>query len=119
MEGSKSIQLAAEHPKEEKSKEYFEYYKTEVLESGIKSGKFISGRINVNKHFGQTEAFVARGGVNESNKTGGGGTDILIAGNADRNRTVDGDLVVVELLPKSEWKSKSTHLVHLEDFPPI
>jgi len=115
MEVYKSIQVAAAHPEEEKSKEYFEYYKTEMLESGIKSGKFISGRLNVNKHCSRTEAFVARGGVNDSNKSGGSGTDILIAGNADRNRTVDGDLVVVELLPKSEWKSKSTHLVHLEE----
>jgi hypothetical protein len=49
MKGYKSIQLAAEHPKEEKSKKYLEYYKTEMLESG----KFISGRINVNKHLGR------------------------------------------------------------------
>merc|ERR1719334_2474746 len=115
LEVYKSIQQSTKNPDEEKSKEYFEYYKSDVLESGIKSGKFISGRINVNKHFGQTEAFVARGSVNESNKTGGSGNDILIAGNADRNRAIDGDIVVVELLPKSEWKAKSTHLVHLED----
>jgi len=115
MEVYKSIQVAASHPDEEKSKEYFEYYKTEVLESGIKSGKFISGRLNVNKHRSQTEAFVSRGGVNESDKSVVAVTDILIAGNADRNRAVDGDLVVVELLPKSEWKSKSTHLAHLEE----
>jgi exoribonuclease R len=39
------------------------------------------------------------------------GGDILIAGQESRNRTVDGDVVVVELLPKSQWKSKATHLV--------
>ena len=39
------------------------------------------------------------------------GGDILIAGQESRNRAVDGDVVVVELLPKSQWKSKATHLV--------
>ena len=30
---------------------------------------------------------------------------ILLADNAERNRPFDGDLVEVQLLPKSEWKS--------------
>ncbi len=36
--------------------------------------------------------------------------DILIPGRVWRNRAVDGDLVAVQLLPKSEWKSKINRL---------
>ena len=32
-------------------------------------------------------------------------------GNGDRNRAVDGDLVVVEILPKGEWRSRASRLV--------
>ena len=83
------------------AKEYFEYYKNEVLQAGLKSGKFVSGRLNVNKHLAQTEAFVSRGS-NHERSGGGNDGDILIHGNGDRNRAVDGDTVVVEILPKGE-----------------
>ena len=35
------------------------------------------------------------------------GSDILIPGNVARNRAVHGDLVVVELVPRAQWLSKS------------
>ena len=35
------------------------------------------------------------------------GSDILIPGSAARNRGVHGDLVAVEILPKSEWRGRS------------
>ena len=34
-------------------------------------------------------------------------SDILIPGSAARNRGIHGDLVAVEILPKSEWKGRS------------
>ena len=46
----KALEFAAAIPSEDRTKDYFEYYKQEALESGLKSGKFISGRLNVNKH---------------------------------------------------------------------
>ena len=36
--------------------------------------------------------------------------EVLIAGGVCRNRGVHGDLVAVQLLPKSEWKSKLNRL---------
>ena len=51
--------------------------------------------------------------INFSLKTGLGDSeseDILIPGRVWRNRAVDGDLVAVQLLPKSEWKSKINRL---------
>jgi hypothetical protein len=44
---------------------------------------------------------------------GGGSRDILVCGMAGRNRAVHGDQVVLELLPKSEWKAKGTALVQV------
>ena len=38
----------------------------------------------------------------------------LISGNGDRNRAVDGDIVVVEILPKSEWRARASRLVETE-----
>lgn len=38
-------------------------------------------------------------------------SDILISGMVARNRAVHGDLVVVEMLPKSQWQSRS-NMIH-------
>lgn len=125
LELLKTIKQAAASPEEGKTEGFFEYYKPELLEAGVRTGRLVQGRIAVNKHFSQTEAFVSRASK-DSDKVGCfvfsnccvdahfhqvSGGDILIAGQEARNRAVDGDVVVVELLPKSEWKSKSTHLV--------
>ena len=48
-----------------------------------------------------------------SEKSGSSGRDILIHGMAARNRSVHGDQVVVELLPKSEWRAKGNALVQV------
>jgi hypothetical protein len=41
-------------------KEYSEYYRGEVLEAGLRSGKLVAGMLTVNKHLSQQEAFVTR-----------------------------------------------------------
>ena len=93
----KALEFAAANPTEDRTKDYFEYYKPEVkgtglllvqahlssilqvLEAGLRAGKFVSGRLSVNKHLALTEAFVSRGSSHE--KTGASGdTDILISG---------------------------------------
>ena len=57
----KALEFAAANPTEDRTKDYFEYYKPEVLEAGLRAGKFVSGRLSVNKHLALTEAFVSRG----------------------------------------------------------
>ena len=42
-------------------KEYTEYYRPEMLEAGIRSGRLVAGILAVNKHLSQQEAFVTRG----------------------------------------------------------
>lgn len=37
-------------------------------------------------------------------------SDILIYGMKARNRSIHGDMVVVELLPKNEWKGRTAAL---------
>uniref|UniRef100_G1Q2C8 CSD1 domain-containing protein n=1 Tax=Myotis lucifugus TaxID=59463 RepID=G1Q2C8_MYOLU len=89
-------------------KEYPEHLPLEVLEAGIKSGRYIQGILNVNKHRAQIEAFVRLQGA--SSKDSGLVSDILIHGMKARNRSIHGDMVVVELLPKSEWKGRTVAL---------
>uniref|UniRef100_A0A8C5MFD5 DIS3-like exonuclease 1 n=1 Tax=Leptobrachium leishanense TaxID=445787 RepID=A0A8C5MFD5_9ANUR len=98
---------------EKTGKEYQEHLPTEVLEAGIKSGRYKQGILNVNKHRSQLEAFVRLQGF------GGKDTDlqsdVLIHGNKARNRAVHGDLVAVELLPKTEWKGRTGALCDNEE----
>ncbi|XP_043776108.1 DIS3-like exonuclease 1 [Cervus elaphus] len=93
---------------ESHGKEYPEHVPLEVLEAGIKSGRYIQGTLNVNKHRAQMEAFVRLQGA--SSKDSDLISDILIHGMKARNRSIHGDVVVVELLPKSEWKGRTAAL---------
>ncbi|KAG7242762.1 hypothetical protein INR49_020137 [Caranx melampygus] len=100
-------QALQEKEGEGKEREYSEHLPAEVLEAGIKSGRYFQGTLNVSKHRAQTEAFVMMD--NFSNKS----TDmssVLVHGEKNRNRAVHGDVVVVDLLPKSEWRGKVTAL---------
>ena len=36
---------------------------------------------------------------------------MLLVGREAMNRSVDGDVVVVELLPKSEWRAPATEVI--------
>ncbi|NWT40228.1 DI3L1 exonuclease, partial [Rissa tridactyla] len=66
--------LQAQHERESESqenngKEYPEHLPVEILEAGIKSGRYIQGTLNVNKHRAQLEAFVRLQGFS-SKETG-------------------------------------------------
>ena len=52
--------------------------------------------------------------MNRVDLTDDSGSDILISGMAARNRAVHGDLVVVELLPKTQWQGRSNAISELE-----
>ena len=88
---------------------YEEHWRQEAVETALKSGKLIQGRIHVNKYHSEKEAFVSRKSTGaESTKSSI--EDVLIAGLVDRNRAIHGDVVAVELFPKSRWKSKLNRL---------
>ncbi|XP_071139750.1 DIS3-like exonuclease 1 [Mytilus edulis] len=96
--------LTASVQSKTKKKGYSGYLPTDVLEAGLKTGRYIQGHMNVNKSNASEEAFVRR--KREESKEDSG-SDILIHGMSSRNRAVHGDVVVVELLPRSEWKGRS------------
>lgn len=101
---------------------YREYLTAEELDAGVREGKFIKGTIHMDRN-SNLEAFVAPeaggGGFNKGeSKHKGSGADlgeILLSGRADLNRAMDLDKVVVELLPKTEWKAPKGMIVEDED----
>jgi len=93
--------------------EFVEYLKPDLLEAGLKRGKFVKGRLEVNKYHSQKEAFVIRASVNDTTmeKVHAPAQDaVLIPGITYRNRAVHGDTVVVELLPKRDWRPRLAKL---------
>ncbi|KAF8763581.1 DIS3-like exonuclease 1 like protein [Argiope bruennichi] len=88
------------------SKSYDNHLSADVLEAGIKAGRYFRGYLRVNKHNASEEAFVTTSKT--ALKDVG---DIFISGMVDRNRAIHGDEVVVELLPENQWKSRCLKLV--------
>ncbi|BGP19161.1 hypothetical protein JCM10213_006493 [Rhodosporidiobolus nylandii] len=80
---------------------YQEYLPPSVLQAGVKAGKLFQGHFNPSQ-YNFREATV---NVHSRDKP------ILLVGLESMNRAVAGDLVVVELLPESEWKSLGEDLV--------
>ncbi|XP_028297903.1 DIS3-like exonuclease 1 [Gouania willdenowi] len=97
-------QALQEKEGEDSLKEYADHLPAQVLEAGIKSGRYIQGTLNVSKHRALSEAFVMTGEL--SDKSTDLSSGVLVSGTKHRNRAVHGDTVVVELLSKSEWKGK-------------
>nr|XP_019966186.1 PREDICTED: DIS3-like exonuclease 1 [Paralichthys olivaceus] len=104
-------QALQEKESEGREREFTEHLPPEVLEAGIKSGRYIQGTLNVSKHRAQSEASVRT--EDFSNKS----TDsrcVLVPGDKNRNRAMHCDVVVVELLPKNEWRGKTTTLTEAQ-----
>ncbi|ORX34504.1 hypothetical protein BD324DRAFT_636170 [Kockovaella imperatae] len=74
---------------------YEEYLSQDVLNAGIKTGRFVQGYFNASQY----------------NYLEGTVSGILLAGRQAMNRSVQGDLVVVELLPKAEWRAPGQDVV--------
>ncbi|MED6257595.1 DIS3 mitotic control [Ataeniobius toweri] len=138
-------QVLQEKEGEDSQREFSEHLPAEVLEAGIKSGRFIQGTLNVSKHRPQNEAFITNQGLSTKNPGAEAplrsslllaepapppenlwefwthpssrcfsasdlSSGVLVFGSKSRNRAVHGDMVVVQLLPKSEWRGKVTAL---------
>eukprot|EP00124_Ichthyophonus_hoferi_P004414 Ihof_evm1s482 gene=Ihof_evmTU1s482 len=83
-------------------KNYTAHKSLEVMEAGVKSGIFLKGTIRVDKHRAMHEAWLQLG-EHVTVKDAVGQTKVIIRGMANRNRTVHGDVVCVELLPRNQW----------------
>uniref|UniRef100_A0A671X7B6 DIS3-like exonuclease 1 n=1 Tax=Sparus aurata TaxID=8175 RepID=A0A671X7B6_SPAAU len=108
-------QALQEKESESSQKEYTEHLPAEILEAGIKSGRYIKVQ-NRSTHLVHAlfslldvSSLLLFCPVSDPSWA------VLVCGNKNRNRAVHGDTVVVELLPKSEWRGKVTALSEGEE----
>ncbi|OAC99195.1 hypothetical protein MUCCIDRAFT_154095 [Mucor lusitanicus CBS 277.49] len=86
---------------------YEEHLSPAQIQNGIKKGTLIQAPFNVSVHNVQEATVV--GEVDGEVKT------IFILGRKHFNRCIQGDIVAVELLPKSEWKRGASIAIEEED----
>ena len=79
------------------------YKTTSEVEQGIVSKLFFQGKLGMNPT-NCHEGYVRR-------QDDDGEIEILISGMMNLNRSIEGDIVVVELLPKDKWITPSSLLV--------
>ncbi|EEP80962.1 mitotic control protein dis3 [Uncinocarpus reesii 1704] len=83
---------------------YPEYYSISKFMTGLRAGTLHQGTFNVSP-YNYLEGSVQVAAFDKS---------LLILGRENSNRAIAGDLVVVEVLPKDQWKSPSTKIVDEE-----
>jgi exosome complex exonuclease DIS3/RRP44 len=81
------------------------------VRGGVKSGKYFKGTFRPSP-YNVLEAYISAN-IDPSDKMVR--TKILIAGRENQNRAIDGDIVVIELLPKAQWRRPSNKAVEQED----
>ncbi|KAF4611727.1 hypothetical protein D9613_003992 [Agrocybe pediades] len=80
---------------------YPEYLPTAVLAAGVKAGELHQGHFNANQ-YNYLEGSVSVPAYKKP---------VLLIGRENMNRVVDGDIVVVEVFPESEWKAPADEVV--------
>ncbi|OTA03351.1 Ribonuclease II [Trichoderma parareesei] len=80
---------------------YPEYYTSSRMITGVKAGLLHQGIFNVSPY----------NYLEGSIKVPAFPKPLLILGRENINRSIDGDVVVVELLPQDQWKSPSTKII--------
>ncbi|KAG0246451.1 mitotic control protein dis3 [Mortierella sp. GBAus27b] len=82
---------------------YEEHLSPAHLSNGIKNGKYYQGKLGISS-YNYLEGSIF-------SKIDGAEGTVLIVGRQNLNRAFDGDIVAVELLPKSEWRVAPTGVV--------
>lgn len=85
-----------------------EYLSQSAIQVGIKEGKLHSGYFNLDP-YNYREGSV---------KVPAFGKPILLVGSENTNRSVTGDLVVVEVLDESEWRAPADEVLDEEGMQP-
>ncbi|WVR04559.1 hypothetical protein IAU60_001566 [Kwoniella sp. DSM 27419] len=80
---------------------YQDYLPQDTLTAGVKTGRYHQGHFNANP-YNYLEGTVNISGLKKP---------VLLVGREAMNRSVNGDVVVVEILPESEWKAPGTEVV--------
>lgn len=82
------------------------YYSTSRVMGGIKNGTLYQGNIQISE-YNFLEGSISLSTFNKP---------VLVVGQKNLNRAFNGDQVVVELLPKSEWKAPSSVVLDAENY---
>lgn len=90
---------------------YRDYLPERKARAGLKSGRYFQGTYHPSV-YDVTEATVT---VCLDAKDKSKRTQVLVVGREDQNRSIDGDIVIVELLPKAAWKIPSNRAVDQDD----
>ncbi|KAI7192305.1 ribonuclease R [Hortaea werneckii] len=84
---------------------YPEYLSTSAMLTGVKNGTLHQGVFNVSQ-YNYLEGTVHVPAFDRS---------LIIQGRENSNRAVSGDVVVIEVLPKDQWKAPSSKVIEEED----
>ncbi|KAK5717917.1 exosome catalytic subunit dis3 [Elasticomyces elasticus] len=84
---------------------YPEYLSTSAMLTGVKNGTLHQGIFNVSP-YNYLEGTVQVPAFDRS---------LIIQGRENSNRSVSGDVVVIEVLPKDQWKAPSSKVIEEED----
>ncbi|TPX37107.1 hypothetical protein SmJEL517_g00903 [Synchytrium microbalum] len=87
---------------------YDEHYRAEKVVAGLNAGVLYKGKLNITTHNSLEGSVFGR-------KENAPELNITIVGRSNLNRAMHGDIVAVELLPESQWKSVATELVVEEE----
>lgn len=104
-----NLESSSDNTKDSEAKAEFtfpEYYSTARVMGGLKNGVLYQGNIQI------SEYNFLEGSVNLATFS----KPVLVVGQKNLNRAFNGDQVVVELLPKSEWKAPSSIAMDSEHF---
>jgi len=104
------LQQEQEHQAHDQSQDLYPAHKAaETLEAGIKSCVYFAGKLRVLANTSSASEAVVLGAYH--------GDNIVVVGQRDRNRAIHGDSVVVELLPRDQWKA-TVPVVSTQQAPP-
>ncbi|GFZ46672.1 Chromosome disjunction protein 3 [Saitozyma sp. JCM 24511] len=84
---------------------YDEYLPMDVLTAGVKTGRLYQGHFNASQ-YNYLEGTVRVPSLDKP---------VLLVGRQAMNRSVDGDVVVVEVFPRSEWKAPGEEVVDQDE----
>ncbi len=101
ISASRQVQESTSTPAEQLYPDYFSLSK---MMTGVRAGTLHQGIFNVST-YNYLEGSVNVPAFEKS---------LLILGRENSNRAVSGDVVVVEVLPKSQWKAPSTKIIEEE-----
>lgn len=94
---------------------YPEYYSDSIIQQGLREKKFFQGCYRVNPDYWKEGRVTVNGFKSDNNNNDENKPEtILIQSLQHINRAIDGDNVVIEILPRSEWK-KPCSIVQTND----